>query len=174
MKRYIRFAVAAALLLTLSGCGIPEEELPAVLFCVSTDYPQSLEDAPSSYERLLMRDGTVYAGSSDLTVDEIAAQYEAGTLTDHYTQMKCGIDPDDAAAQYHKLCRAAKSDPALVYPEAEPAVEEPRTYWYTYIPQEDGTWKHVSMGEDFCGSHYPSESKEVNEVYEWLSEQMKG
>lgn len=174
VKRHKHIA-AAALMLILCGCGA-SEPLPAVLFYYAVVYPNSLEGAPPDYRRLVMRDGSVYtySGDSGLKLEEIAAHFEAGTLTDYFEKTDKQLDAEEAAAQFRKLRSAAKSNPELVYPDAVPAVEEASSGWYTYLPLGEGDWQYVDIGEEFCGTHYPSESEKINEVYEWLSAQWKG
>ena len=40
----------------------------------------------------------------------------------------------------------------VIYPEAQPAVEAPRTVWYTEIPLNDDASQHITMGSEFCGT----------------------
>lgn len=146
---------------------------------METIYPDTDADGPEYRLTLLTRDGTVYAHTfytddTYISRDDVINAYEAGTLSDHYEPMKCGVSAEQAAAQYRKAYKAAQDNPQIVYPTGEPAVEDTRTYWYTEFVQENGTWQHFSMGEDFCGTHYPSESKAVNEVHEWFSAVLKG
>lgn len=182
MKKRI-FALPLAVLL-LTGCGAAEpalsdEQLPAVLFYMDSDYPDQDADGPEYRLTLLMRDGTVYAhtfytGDAYISTDAIAEAFEAGTLSENFEPMKCGVSAEQAAEQYRKAYKAAQDAPQLIYPTGEPAVEDTRTFWYTDFPQEDGTKLHLQLGEDFCGTHYPSESEAVNEVYEWFSAVLKG
>ena len=170
-----KMLIAAALLLTGCAAGTQNAELPAVLFYEETQFPKSEdESAPHTTVVFLTKDGTFYSGAGGFTVDEIAAQYDAGTLGEHFSALKCGTDAETAAQQYQKLCKAAKEPPQIIYPDAVPAVEAPQPFWYTWMPDDGGTQIHISMGEEFCGTFCETDNETVNEICAWFENTRKG
>ena len=171
-----KMLIAAALLLTACGADIPADAaLPAVLFYEETQFPKSEdESAPKATVIFLTRDGTFYSGAGGYSSGEIAAMYDAGTLGEHFSALKCGTDAETAAQQYQKLCKAAKEPPQIIYPDAVPAVEAPQTFWYTWMPDDGGTQIHISMGEEFCGTFCETDNETVNEVCAWFRDARTG
>ena len=180
MKRnIIHSAVILVSAVLLTGCAAnasSEQQLPAVLFYTETVNPADENGESAVQITMLMQNGTVYSGSGGQTMDEIAAQYDAGTLAEHYTLQKCAVSPDTAAAQYRKLCKAAADAyPQIVYePDCIPDVEAPWTYWYSYMVQEDGTKLHITMGKTFSGIEFYTDNETVNAVCQWYKDALKG
>ena len=82
------------------------------------------------------------------------------------------VDADAAQEQYLRIRDVVQSGEKVTvsYPGAQPAVEAPRTVWYTEIPLNDDASQHITMGSEFCGTFSETDNETVNAVCAWFRE----
>jgi hypothetical protein len=151
----------------------PETDgVPDMLFCMETTRPDDGDGTGNRTELiLLMKDGTLWGGAGGLSRSEISELFRKQALGEHYQMLK-KVDADAAQEQYLRIKDEVKNGEkvTVIYPEAQPAVEAPRTVWYTEIPLNDDASQHITMGSEFCGTFSETDNEAVNAVCAWFRE----
>ncbi|HAM69607.1 MAG TPA: hypothetical protein DCP68_08345 [Ruminococcus sp.] len=156
-----------------ANAAAPETDgVPDMLFCMEKTIPDDGDGTGSRAELiLLMKDGTLWGGAGGLSRSDISELFRKQALDTHYQMLK-KVDADAAQEQYLRIKDEVKNGEkvTVIYPEAQPAVEAPRTVWYTEIPLNDDASQHITMGSEFCGTFSETDNEAVNAVCAWFRE----